>query len=310
MLYLLLRTGHFQYYDIKLHVYHPVHLFLLENVYNGEVDLGDYDNDQDLDVLLIGYYKDFMGNELKALKLYQNLGDFGFIEIFSEFIGMSESNVGWADYDGDGDLDILANGSTEAPTHLVYLYQNQGDNNFLNIGIEIFGTVSGSVDWGDYDNDGDLDFLLTGMASYGNEPVTEIYRNIAENLFSKADSLTFSNVYNSSSCWGDYDTDGDLDILISGQTNSEDYITALYTNKNTEVNGLPSVPSGLASSINGNTIILHWNNATDPETSSSGLSYNLKLGSLSNSQDIMSSLSNNDGTRQIVKSGNTNCNVS
>jgi len=282
----------------------------MTNVYEGGVDLGDYDNDKDLDILIIGYYKNQSGGVEKALKLYANNGNFEFSEIFSEFIGMSESSIRWADYDGDGDLDIIANGSTEAPTHLVYLYQNLGNDNFLNVGIEIFGTVNGSVDWGDYDNDGDLDFLLTGMPSYGDEPITEIYRNIAENLFNKEDSLNLPKVSHSTGLWCDYDLDGDLDVFIAGQLASGYFVSAVYTNKNDFSNGLPGIPDGLSAEVNENNVVLNWDPSTDPETSGSGLSYNLAVGTAPNAIDIVSPLSMDNGSRQIQHMGNAGHNVS
>jgi len=285
------------------------HNFL--DFYHGDVDLGDYDNDLDLDVLIIGYYKDDLGGEQKALKLYHNEGDFSFTEISPGFIGMSESNIQWADYDADGDLDILANGSTEAPTHLVYLYKNQGNGNFLNIGIEIYGTQNGTVNWGDYDNDGDLDFLLTGMPSYNTLPITEIYRNIAEDLFNKEDNQNLPGIYNSSTEWCDYDKDGDLDVIMTGQqTESGDFLTAVYKNKNELINQVPSVPENLESEVTGSAVTLLWNSSTDPETQSENLTYNIKLGSSSQAYDILSPMANSDGVRFINHFGNAGYNTS
>ena len=33
---------------------------------------------------------------------------------------------------------------------------------FVNLNQDLIGAQAGSVDWGDFDNDGDLDLLLTG----------------------------------------------------------------------------------------------------------------------------------------------------
>ena len=41
------------------------------------------------------------------------------------------------------------------------IYRNNGDNTFTEqISIHLTGVCSGSVAWGDYDNDGDLDILF------------------------------------------------------------------------------------------------------------------------------------------------------
>lgn len=280
-------------------------------IYNGDIALGDYDNDQDNDILLIGKYKDLQGSEIKTLKLYKNHGDFSFEEVYSGFIGMSESNISWGDYDADGDLDILANGSTEAPTHLIYIYQNQGNDFFENIGIEIFGTVNGSIDWGDYDTDGDLDFVLTGMPSYTNEPITEIYRNVNVNLFNKEENQSLSNVYNGSSHLGDYDNDGDLDIILTGNTveNSEP-VSVVFRNQNELNNSSPSIPSNLISNVTGNEVIISWSPSDDLETPTSGLTYNIRIGITPNGFEIAPPLANNDGKRLVQKQGNVGLNKS
>jgi len=280
----------------------------MPNIYRGDLDIGDYDQDLDMDILMIGVFKDIQGNEQKMLRIFRNNGGFQFSEMSSGFVGMSESNCRWGDYDGDGDLDIVANGSTEAPTHLVYLYQNMGNDSFLNIGIEIFGAVNGSVEWGDYDNDGDLDFLLTGMPSYGDEPITEIYRNIAENLFNKADNLTLPKVFNSDGKWCDYDSDGDLDVIIMGQLPSGDLTTALYRNENNLINSPPTVPVGMITGVSGNEVFLSWDPSSDVETTSAGLTYNLRIGSTISFAETMSPMSKANGSRLIVKPGNTNQN--
>ena len=71
--------------------------------------------------------------------------------------------------------------------------------------------------WGDYDNDGDLDILLTGYS--GDGPVAKVYRNNGGGFVDSGpvdDALP--GVSSSSVAWGDYDNDGDLDILLTGST--------------------------------------------------------------------------------------------
>jgi len=86
-------------------------------------------------------------------------------------------------------------------------------NNFTLSSIDLTGVYQSSVAWGDYDNDGDLDILLTGKAG-SNNPVAKVYRNDSGTFTDIGASLT--GVYGGSAAWGDYDNDGDLDILLTG----------------------------------------------------------------------------------------------
>ena len=50
----------------------------------------------------------------------------------------------------------------------------------------------GSVAWGDYDNDGDLDILLTGNSITG--IISKIYRNNGNNTFTEQTSISLTDV--------------------------------------------------------------------------------------------------------------------
>ena len=81
--------------------------------------------------------------------------------------------------------------------------------------ISLTGVNSSSAAWGDYDNDGDLDILLTGLSDEGN--VSKIYRNNGNNTFTEQTSISLIGVsMRVRAAWGDYDNDGYLDILLTG----------------------------------------------------------------------------------------------
>jgi hypothetical protein len=84
-------------------------------------------------------------------------------------------------------------------------------------GISLPGISSCSVAWGDYDNDADLDILLTGYKG-NNISISKIYRNDGNGIFTEQTNINLPAISSGSVAWGDYDNDGDLDILLTGHT--------------------------------------------------------------------------------------------
>ncbi|MGD8415346.1 MAG: DNRLRE domain-containing protein, partial [Candidatus Latescibacterota bacterium] len=143
-------------------------------------------------------------------------------------MGLRESDAAWADWDNDGDLDLVLCGETGSGC-VTKTYENAGDTL-----IEVPNTIpgikqefsSGSVAWADYDNDGDLDLSLAGYT--GSSYLTRIYVNDGTGAFT--DSVTtLPNLRYASLAWGDYDNDGDLDLFIQG-THGVTVYSHLYRN--------------------------------------------------------------------------------
>ncbi|MEK0189611.1 VCBS repeat-containing protein, partial [Microcoleus anatoxicus] len=136
-----------------------------------------------------------------------------FTDINANLAGAYYSSANWGDYDNDGDLDILVTG-TKGSNSIAKVYRNDSGN-FTDINAALKGVNNSSIDWGDYDRDGDLDILLTGLDDTSNA-VSKVYRNDGGNFTDVSANLP--GVWNSSANWGDYDNDGDLDILLTGVT--------------------------------------------------------------------------------------------
>jgi hypothetical protein len=102
--------------------------------------------------------------------------------------------------------------------------------------------------------------------------------------------------------WGDYDNDGDLDIFL---TSSAPGSSKLYRNDGTPPNSRPSLPSGLASEVVGNTAVLSWDAADDVETAAPGLTYNVRVGSAPGAEDVVPPMADlATGFRRVVDYGN------
>ena len=118
---------------------------------------GDYDNDEDLDL-----YVTSGGGQSR---LYENNGDGSFTDVAAAAGVDAISGVGiaWADYDRDGNLDLYVTYQGGAAGGPHWLYHNNGNGTFSEVGVSE-GTVGSGhgagAAWGDYDGDGDLDLYV------------------------------------------------------------------------------------------------------------------------------------------------------
>ncbi len=183
---------------------------------------GDYDNDGDLDIVLAGLPQ--TGDTI--FRIYRNNGDHTFSPITTSLTYLS-GHMEWGDYDNDGDLDLLLSGNSITIGHFTAIYRNDGNDVFTFVDIGLSGVYAGAIAWADYDNDGDLDILLTGYDSIGY--LTKVYRNDGNNIFTDINAGLL-NMFGTSVVWGDYDNDGLLDILLNIHGYGDNFITKLYRN--------------------------------------------------------------------------------
>ena len=132
---------------------------------------GDFDNDLDLDL--------YVANSGARNRLFRNNGGGDFSEITSGApVTDFENSEGscWADYDNDGDLDLLVAGGGNVAVGLNSVYENNGSGGFTKVTGEDLVTRQGRYEGltcVDYDNDGDLDVFLSNWANQNNM----LYRN-------------------------------------------------------------------------------------------------------------------------------------
>ncbi len=103
---------------------------------------------------------------------------------------------------------------------------------WTDIAADIYNMSSGKLYWGDYDNDGELNLLSTGLDP--RYPAsTRLYKN-TNGTFSDS-GMSLPRVEYGAAAWGDYDNDGDLDLVLTGQTASyptQQLITRVLRNDN------------------------------------------------------------------------------
>lgn len=183
----------------------------------------DYDNDGDMDMLLMGHDDATFDSRIIV---FDNDGANKFVKSNTEIIGAYvKSRAPWCDFNGDGYLDILAFEKLENGSYIVVILKNNGDKSFTKISYENLQGLnsdvlnqSGDARWGDYNNDSYPDILISGAHTSSNGiGITRIYKNNGDESFS---DTGFDNIYGMahdvSIEWGDYNNDGILDILQTG----------------------------------------------------------------------------------------------
>jgi hypothetical protein len=180
---------------------------------------GDYDNDGLVDVLLAGTIQGATNiPDGRFTRLYHNAGGGLFQDTGVAFPQLDNVSAAWGDYDNDGDLDLLISGradGTNGPVNVTAVYRNDGCNHFTLLPTSLEPLAQGSVAWVDYDNDGALDIFVTGLRADGTNWVSQLYHNNGDGTFSLA-PVSLPAIANGRGSWGDYDNDGDADLLLAG----------------------------------------------------------------------------------------------
>ena len=220
----------------------------LIGAYFGDLAWADYDNDGDLDLAVVGW--DVEDNE--SLRLYQNDASSSERVLALDRLqldstgeaslqGVRYASLAWADYDSDGDPDLVVSGMGPNGTSLSLLYANDGG--VLQVdetnSEALVNLHNGDLAWGDYDNDGDLDLAVSGenvTTTGGLREVTEFYLNDPTGTLGLDRTITASaEVKGGALAWADYDSDGNLDLAIAGRQVSWGTSFLLYRNRPTGV---------------------------------------------------------------------------
>jgi hypothetical protein len=188
----------------------------------------DYDNDSFIDLVIV-HPNGFLGSPGIPSRFFKNNGDGRFSEIdtFQFTIRLAPYTVGtWSDYDKDGDMDLFIGSGPVSQSAVDYLFNNSLAQTqaagFERITTEPIATdlQDGQVwNWIDYDNDDDLDAMLT---NYGRAP-NRFYKNDNGTYISLTNNLTVNGNYLGNT-WGDIDNDGDLDVVLTYETGAQVFI--------------------------------------------------------------------------------------
>ena len=188
----------------------------LPGISSSAVARGDFDNDGKSDLLLTGFAGvDEKRSPVYLSQVWHNLGNGSFTNVQAGLPGVDTGAVALGDFDNDGNLDILLTGYSSTGA-VAQVWRNLGNGSFTNVNAGLPGVLYGSVAWGDFDQDGLLDILLTGTPDgFGSAAISQVWRNLGDGAFAKT-STDLPGVFQGAVAWGDFDQDSRLDILLTG----------------------------------------------------------------------------------------------
>ena len=193
------------------------------------VAVGDFNGDGWLDIYLV------QGNNGSSI-LYENRsqgGDYRFVDVtggsgVAGNLDDKASGPAFADFDGDGDLDLFVGGVENSPLRA---YANDGNGSFMEVtDASGLGNIprenSLGVAFGDYDRDADIDlFIAHWTFTPGELPsgtTLHLWRNNNDGTFTDvSDESQITGIiieadfdYTFAPTFADIDNDGDLDLLV------------------------------------------------------------------------------------------------
>ncbi len=183
--------------------------------YMGDIQAVDINNDGHIDIGLTGTD---INNSADMTKIYLNDGSGNFTEMNITLPAINTGHIPFADYDGDGYKDFILNGWNNQ-TKLPYtkIWHNDNGTGFTETNIPFFQSWLGDIAWGDINDDGHPDLVITGTGGQnGDERRTSLHINNGDGTFTTVANTPFPGMSNSSVEIADFNNDGKKDIYLMG----------------------------------------------------------------------------------------------
>lgn len=219
----------------------------------------DYDHDGRTDLMVSG-----TKSNQPTLFMMKNLGKLAFKK--TNLRAPTSGQIESGDFKHDGKFDVIVNGVNSNQQAQLKYFTNGG--NAFQATDSIANYQSGQMLLADLNSDGLSELSFTGRKTDGKR-VNQIIDSTGF-----ITDLDTARVY--SQQWGDYDLDGDLDVLRVLDSASY-FVHQVWENQNPKENERPSKP-GLTFSVNFfNRTFIYWDKSTDDHTPQKSLTYDIGI---------------------------------
>lgn len=202
----------------------------IQGVSFGAAAFADFDQDGRLDFVLTGSN----APNSSMTKLYKNDGS-SFVEVTGTgFPNITLGSVEWGDFNNDNYPDLLIAGYIEVvEVAVTKLFKNNGDGTFTDMALVLPRVYQGASTWADINNDGFLDFALSGFDEVSGSTISKIYRNNQDETFTELTAVNLPGTLYGKIKWADYNNDTYQDFVLTG-FGPTTFITEIWTNNGDE----------------------------------------------------------------------------
>lgn len=238
-----------------------------EGLLQGKLIAFDYNNDGYQDILINGLGAD----QNPVIHLWENGGDYKFEKKNHPFEGLVSGDVSFGDLDSNGFFDLIFTGLNNQGLAITNLYlNNQGQFEYESISVD--SIYNSQLFIADLNSDGNCDFVLKGED--GLKGINSVMLNDGNGNFNPGEIPNSSSSYQS---FGDYDNDGDLD-LIQAISNSDSMKIILLENITGEKNLGPAVPTNPIAIQGKNSVYIKWTPGIDDHTDTLAITFDMFIG--------------------------------
>lgn len=256
----------------------------VEGTQNGSFKMVDLNNDNLLDLIVLGY--DVNTNPI--FKVYLN--NAGTLVLSQTLLPLANGKLEFADFNADGYQDVVVSAQDENYEGYLAVLMNDGTGQLNIQQINVPEIADSSVSVGDLNNDGYYDFIVSGNDVNYDAVVKIFLYNPSIQAFTENTATGLQNLGGPGFVHLlDYNNDRHLDVLLSGFDWADPAmpsLTKIFKNVSTETNQKPTPPTNLNLTKTGNRFNFSWSGASDDKTPVNALQYEIKVGTTPGTQNI------------------------